>query len=343
MAARERTLSCRDLGSTTSLKSRCTASSDLLPALVFLLRPQPFREVSRTRLGVPNQRSKVLPATRTPSRVEYTPKASSVSPATAEPSFALSASSSLTPLPMWPNVALMASSSFFRSSSSVSSRVLRLTSSFSRFSRMRPSASARARSRCTFPSRSDLYFSVARRSASICSATARRSASCRLVACSCSATSSWLRSRCFWCSSSCRFTARSLLYLATSCLLYASCCISFFCSSHLTLSASTAACFAAASYSACFDFASTCFVFSCSLESSMTFFAYGDLLISRSALAPRSRASGSKLGPLASLSSSQYAAAPTPAPTAVAASPALRALRKIVRSIAGNVAVLKLY
>lgn len=73
---------------------------------------------------MPNQRSKVLPATRTPSRVEYTPKASSVSPATAEPSFALSASSSLTPLPMWPNVALMASSSFFRSSSSVSSRVL---------------------------------------------------------------------------------------------------------------------------------------------------------------------------------------------------------------------------
>ena len=48
-AASDRTLSCNARGSTTSLKSRWTASSDLLPLLLLpLLRPQPFRDVSRT-------------------------------------------------------------------------------------------------------------------------------------------------------------------------------------------------------------------------------------------------------------------------------------------------------
>lgn len=66
---------------------------------------------------------------------------------------------------------------------------------------------------------------------------------------------------------------------------------------------------------------------------SCTFLAKGDLFISRSAFAPRSRASGSKLGPRASLSSSQYAAVHSPAETAAAAEPAVRAPPSNARNI----------
>ena len=66
-----------------------------------------------------------------------------------------------------------------------------------------------------------------------------------------------------------------------------------------------------------------------------TFFAYGDLLISRSALAPRSNASGSKLGPLGSFSplSSHKAALQTPVLAAAAASPICLAREATERSI----------
>ena len=70
-------------------------------------------------------------------------------------------------------------------------------------------------------------------------------------------------------------------------------------------------------------------------EGRHTFLAYGDLLISRRALAPRSRASGSKPTPLGS---SQYATVPPAAMAAATAAPA-RHLPASVRNaiLAGRV------
>ena len=70
----------------------------------------------------------------------------------------------------------------------------------------------------------------------------------------------------------------------------------------------------------------------------LTFFAYGDLLISLSALAPRSSASGSKDGPLGSFSpeSSHKAAPQTPVLAAAAAKPRCLARKANVRSISNT-------
>ena len=70
----------------------------------------------------------------------------------------------------------------------------------------------------------------------------------------------------------------------------------------------------------------------------LTFFAYGDLLISLSALAPLSSASGSNDGPLGSFSpeSSHNAAPQTPVLAAAAAKPKCLARKANVRSILNN-------
>lgn len=90
-----------------------------------------------------------------------------------------------THLPRCENTALMDSTAFLVSSPYLSSAALRLTSSFSLFSLMRPSASDSAFSLWICFCRSAAYCSAARRSAWICCSMRRRSASWRAVASSC--------------------------------------------------------------------------------------------------------------------------------------------------------------
>ena len=170
-AARPRTRSDRPPGSTISEKSRLAfeaATAVVVEALPFFQSPE--REVSRTREGVPSHLSSARAATLVPSRAPYTPRASADRPDTAAESLARSDSSADAAEPRFVNTASISASAFFLPSSSASSAALRLTSSLARPSLILPSASARARACCTRDSRSLLYFSVARRSASIAAA-----------------------------------------------------------------------------------------------------------------------------------------------------------------------------
>jgi len=270
-AARPRTRSDRPPGSTISEKSRLAfeaATAVVVEALPFFQSPE--REVSRTREGVPSHLSSARAATLVPSRAPYTPRASADRPATAAESLARSDSSADAAEPRFVNTASISASAFFLPSSSASSAALRLTSSLARPSLILPSASARARACCTRDSRSLLYFSVARRSASIAAAARARSCSCRRTPSSWSATSSAFLARAASCSPALRFLASSSWYCASCAFACASCCIVFRCSSHRTRSCSTLCCLAYASSSACLVLSSWAFVTSCCLASSMT-------------------------------------------------------------------------
>mmetsp|Transcript_14544 Transcript_14544/g.31663 ORF Transcript_14544/g.31663 Transcript_14544/m.31663 type:complete len:203 (+) Transcript_14544:1913-2521(+) len=201
------------------------------------------------------------------------PRNSAVTPPTVVASLVLSVMSSRAALPRCDMTALMDSMALRVSSWYLSRAARRLTSSFSRFSLMRPSASASARSRCTCFCRSAAYCSAALLSAWICCSMRRRSASCRADASSCSLAISALRCRCSSCSAIMRLRASSSSYCfmrADTCARCSSSCRS---SWYRTCSRSLFSCAVWRRNSASLSLDSCCLVISCCLVMSNTCFA----------------------------------------------------------------------
>mmetsp|Transcript_35967 Transcript_35967/g.88606 ORF Transcript_35967/g.88606 Transcript_35967/m.88606 type:complete len:274 (+) Transcript_35967:1385-2206(+) len=255
-----------------------------------------LRDVSRTSDGWPMYLSIMRNPMRFPSRAPYTPSARHVMPHTSAVPRVLSASKPLMPCP---TARMPSCSRLMALAVSASTRAIicrRITSSLARFSAMRPSASAMDLDRTSSLSFSAFCRSVFRLDAWICSSVERLRLSWRCDASSCILTISALRWRVDSCSAWYRLRASwssySLIWLCCA----ARCWSVVRCSSCRTRSVCVMCCAASACISAVFAAASCCFVCSCDRDSSITFFANGDALISRSALAPRSSASGSNEG-----------------------------------------------
>mmetsp|Transcript_13624 Transcript_13624/g.50967 ORF Transcript_13624/g.50967 Transcript_13624/m.50967 type:complete len:233 (+) Transcript_13624:997-1695(+) len=184
------------------------------------LNPYAFLDVSLTKLGCPKYRSRTRKPMRAPSLAPYTPTASAVTPPTSATPLFSSANSELNPFPTKLVNSLSSAIALPVSASTFATICRRITSSFARFSAIRPSASEMDLERINSRSCSAFRRSVSRRDCCIDSSVCRLCVSCLRLASSCMFTISAFRWRVCSCSDPYRFRASSSSY----CFICACCC-----------------------------------------------------------------------------------------------------------------------